>query len=193
MRNELRKTYKLANELFPGISDFCKRCKTCCKTYGWLLEEEAKEFSKRGFPLVKINDSLYCIDSFKRDNKGELILDHIPRCRFYRKGSCSIYKLRPLDCRLFPIKVKFFNRKSVVGISLGCKYVSFLTDPQLKRISKRVINFFQKAPNKVIADYLNLMNQVTLISKPKKFWMEKLIEFDRIGPGKNWDLTKIFL
>ena len=93
--------------LFSGISGVCRNCNTCCKTYGWLLEEEAKNFIKKDYPVIQLNNSLFCIDSFKRDTKGDLILDEIPRCRFYGKRECLINKNKPLDCKLFPIKIKF--------------------------------------------------------------------------------------
>jgi len=189
MRSKLKKTYRLTDKLFPGISDLCEVCKTCCETYGWLLEKEARRFSKRGFPVAKINNLLYCINSLKRNKKGKVVLNQIPRCIFYQKGNCSIYKLRPIDCRLFPIKVKFDNRQSFIGLSLGCKYISSLTKSELKKINKNIINFFKKAPEKIIAEYLNLMYQAYLISKPKKFWMKKLIEIKK----KNgyWQMKKV--
>jgi len=179
MTNELRKTYKLADRLFPGISDLCKQCNTCCKTYGWLLKEEAEEFSKKGYPVVRINNFLYCIDSFIPDKRGKKVLDRIPRCRFYQQRRCLIYQERPLDCRLYPVKVKFGKERSFVGLSLGCKYISCLSEFRKNEVCGNIISFFKKAPKGVIDQYLNLIYGVNLVSKPKKFWFKRLIEIKK--------------
>lgn len=179
LRNKLKKTYELSYELFPGISEFCKKCNTCCKTYGWLLRKEAEEFVKKGCPVAKINNFLYCIDSFAQDKSGKRVLDRIPRCRFYKNRRCLIYKERPLDCRLYPVKVRFGKEGSFIGLSLGCKYISCLPEFRKNRVCENIISFFKKAPKSIIGKYLDLIYQVNLVSKPKKFWLKKLIEIKK--------------
>lgn len=161
--------------LFTGISKACKNCNTCCKTYGWLLEEEAKKFIKKGYPVIQLNNSIFCIDSFKRDKKGNLILDKIPRCRFYRNKRCLIQNEKPLDCKLFPIKIKFQQENCFLGLSLGCKYISNLNEKQKNEIHHRVKKFIKNMPKKERNEYLNLMYNVNKVSKPKRFWIKKLI------------------
>jgi len=163
--------------LFPGISYVCRNCNTCCKTYGWLLREEAKKFIKKGHPVIQLNNSIFCIDSFKRDTKENLILDEIPRCRFYGKRECLINKDKPLDCNLFPIKVKFKGDDCFLGLSLGCKYITNLNNKEKNGIYNRVKDFIEHMPKKDLNNYLNLMHGVNAISKTKKFWMKKLITF----------------
>jgi len=178
VEDNLKKTYLLADKLFPNISNFCKQCNTCCKTYGWLLEEEAAKFTKKGYPVVKINNFLYCIDSFFKNKRGERVLEKIPRCRFYKNKSCLIYKERPLDCRLYPIKIKFGKGNSFIGLSLGCKYISKLDEFKKAKVCENIVNFFKKAPIEIINQYLHMMYQVNLISKPKKFWFKKIIKIE---------------
>lgn len=177
-------------KLFPNISESCKICNTCCKTYGWLLEEEAKKFVIRGYQIIKLNDSLFCIDSFKRDTKGNLILNEIPRCRFYWEKECLIQKDKPLDCRLFPIKIKFYQDSCVLGLSLGCKYIFNLNKKEKNEIYRRVIQFIKEMPKKELNEYLNLMQEIHLISKPKRFWMKKLIKFEK--EEAYWNIINLF-
>lgn len=172
------------DELFPNLSDICKNCDTCCKTYGWLLKKEAKKFIKKGFPVIKLNNSLFCIDSFKKDEKGNLVLEKIPRCRFYGKRECLIQNDKPFDCKLFPIKVKFYDDFCILGLSLGCKYVSSLNKKEKKFLHERIIKFVKEMSKKELDDYLNLMQEVSLISKSKRFWMKKLIKFKK--QGNSW-------
>ncbi len=179
MDKKLKETYRLADKLFPNISESCRHCNTCCKTYGWLLKQEAEEFSKKGYPVVEINKNLHCFDSFIRNKSGRRIFNQIPRCLFYKKGECLIYKERPLDCRLYPIKAKFRQGKTIIGLSLGCKYISSLSEEAKKRLCDNIVIFFRKAPQNVISGYLNLMENVNSISKSKKFWMREIIKIEK--------------
>ena len=188
MNKKLKETYRLADKLFPNIGKSCKNCNTCCKTYGWLLKQEVEEFSKKGYPIIEINKNLYCFDSFIRDKNNKRILNRIPRCLFYKKGECLIHKERPLDCRLYPIKVKFKQNKLIIGLSLGCKYISSLTEEEKEQLCRKVINFFGKVPSIIINSYLNLMENVNFISKPKSFWIRRITEMEK--KGGSWEIIK---
>lgn len=190
MKKELKKIYKLTDQIFPNINNFCKDCNTCCKTYGWLLKKEADEFSKKGYPVVKINN-IYCMDSFKRNKNTEIILDKIPRCVYYKNKRCLIHKEKPLDCRLYPIKIQFNKNRTFIGLSLGCKYISSLSDIKKDKVCQNIIKFFEKSPKNAINKYLNLIQEVYSISKPKNFWMKKLIEIKK--KNSHWEIKKINL
>ena len=93
--------------LFPGISKVCKNCNTCCKTYGWLLEEEAKKFIKKDYPVINLNNSIFCIDSFRRDKKRNFReyrasgKPHRAAFSNRRKAACRRQNLRPCN-KFFP-------------------------------------------------------------------------------------------
>jgi len=176
MRTNLKKAYKIANKLFPNVGKICKNCNTCCRTYGWLLKEEAEDFIKKKYPVIELNKDIFCMDSFKKDKNGKRIINRIPKCIFYRDEKCTIHKNRPLDCRLYPIKIKFKDDKGIIGVSLGCKYILSLSEKEKNKLYKRVINFFKEAPKETIKEYVSLMCKVNKLSRPKKFWMKKLIE-----------------
>jgi len=93
-----------------------------------------------------------------------------------------------LDCRLYPIKIKFKQDKAVIGLSLGCKYISFLTEKKKKELCYRVVIFLKKAPSIISNDYLNLMQSINFISKPKNFWMRKIVEM--IKKKSFWEIVK---
>ena len=179
MKKELLKTYKITEKLFPNINAICKSCDTCCRTYGWLLKEEAKNFIKKGYPVVEINKNLFCIDSFKRDKTGKIIIDKIPRCIFYKKKHCIIHRDRPLDCRLYPLKIKFKNNKIFLGISLGCKYVSSKNKKEKEKIYERAKKYIKQIPYEVLQEYLEIMTKIDKISIPKRFWMKKIAELKK--------------
>lgn len=185
---ELKKTYKLADNIFLGISKFCFGCNTCCGTYGWLLTEEANFFLDKGYPAVVLNGDVHCFDSFISKSDGQRVLNKIPKCLFYNRGKCSIYRERPLDCRLYPIKLGFEGEKVIIYLSLGCKYVSSLTEEEKNRIYWETNCFFTKSPGIVINKYVNLMKKVHGISKPKYFRSVKLAELKR--KTRTWEIIK---
>jgi len=181
MNGKLKRTYELVDKIFPNISKYCNTCKACCKTYGWLLKQESERFSKKGYPIVEINKNFYCFDSFIQNKNNKRILDQIPRCLFYKKDRCLIYQERPLDCRLYPIKVKFNQNRAIIGLSLGCKYISSLTEKGKEQLCYDIIRFFKRAPQDIINDYLNLMEGIYFISKPKSFLMRRIMEMRKEG------------
>jgi Fe-S-cluster containining protein len=183
MKKELSKAYKITEKLFPHIGKICKNCNTCCKTYGWLLKEEAKKFIEKGFPIVEINKSLFCIDSFYRTKRGRIILNKIPRCIFYKKKHCVIHKDRPLDCRLYPLKIKFRNNKIFLGISLGCKYISSKNKKEKEKTYERIKKYIKQIPYEVLQEYIEVMAKVDKISVPKRFWMKKIAELKKGRSG----------
>jgi len=170
----LKKSYSFTINLFPNIGDTCKTCNTCCRTYGWLLKKEAKQFIKLGYPVVELNKNLCCIDSFSKKDNGDRIFDKIPLCRFYKARRCTIQKNKPLDCRLYPLKIKFYGNKAVIGVSLGCKYISNLSNKEKEKLYLDLQNKIQKMPKKDLKNYIDLMYEIYKISKPKRFWMKKL-------------------
>lgn len=178
INKDLCKIYRMVKKLFPQIEKTCIKCNSCCRTYGWLLENEAKDFIEKGLPVVELNKNLFCIDSFKRNKNGKIILNEIPRCIFYKNNRCLIQSIKPLDCRLYPIKMKFKGSKVIIGISTGCKYFSSLNENGKNKLYKKIIYFFKKAPKGVIREYISLMYKVYKLSTPKKFWMKKLIEME---------------
>ena len=189
---DLVKSYKIADKLFPSISNYCYKCRKCCFTYGFLLKEEAKNFIKIGFPVIQLNRKIYCFDSFKRNKKGKRIINKIPRCIFYKNGKCIIYKYRPLDCRLYPLKVRFEQNQGIIGISLDCKYIKSLNFAKREKICFNVIKFLKNIPNALLNDYLETMYMVFKISKKKEFRIKKIIKIIRIKNEK-WYYSRSIL
>jgi len=169
MKKDLIKSYEILKNLFSEIGSECKNCNICCNTYGWLLKGEAKFYLKKGFSLAKINDKINCIDLFQRDKFGNVIMARIPQCRFYKKNRCLIQKIKPLSCRLYPLKIIFIKNEPTWVISTRCKYFSNL-NPNEKKIFLNNVNWaLEKLPPKIKKEYIDLMLDVSKISKKKRF------------------------
>jgi Fe-S-cluster containining protein len=175
MKLKIEKAYKSFSNLFKNIGKVCNRCDTCCRTYGWLLKNEAKKLSKMGYPVVKINNKISCIDSFKRNKNRRIVFEKIPVCRFYKYKRCEIQKNKPLDCRLYPLKLIFEDDKPIWVISLGCKYISSLNEHQMEDLVKKTKIKLEKTPKKVLDEYILLMFDINKISKSKRFWKRRII------------------
>ena len=84
----------------PAASHCCQRIRTTdALEPPFILEREAVAIA-----AVTGDD----LDDFiaPESTEGGLSVKAIDgKCFFYRRGSCSIYELRPLDCRLFPFDI----------------------------------------------------------------------------------------
>jgi hypothetical protein len=69
----------------------------------------------------------------------------------------------------------------IIGLSLDCKYISSLTEKGKEQLCYDIIRFFKRAPQDIINDYLSLMEDIYFISKPKSFWMRKIMEMRKEG------------
>lgn len=102
-----------------GTFNLCQKCvnakATCCSNLEvdspMILPNEAKEIAKS--INLEINDFANCIDFSKmyKDNSFKSLYqmkrqDKSNSCYFYKDCKCSIYNIRPIDCRIFPYDIK---------------------------------------------------------------------------------------
>ena len=95
----------------------CAHCGRCCLEFTGipLIEDDIKSLSKAlDMPGYKIKHKY-----LTRFNRGFFLAQP---CVFYDKGSgCKIYKLRPMNCRLFPAKAILCTDNIIhLGINLAC-------------------------------------------------------------------------
>ena len=115
-----------------GTFNLCHKCvnakATCCSNPSvdspMLIPNEAKEISKVtnkeieefaeniDFASIHNDKTLKNLYQMKRQ-------DNSSACHFYKNCKCSIYDIRPIDCRIFPydIKLEKENSKLIVKIN----------------------------------------------------------------------------
>lgn len=95
-----------------GTFDFCSDCPAhshCCRRIRIHGEMEPPFLSQAEAELIAQRTAGKIIDFaiLQGDSAGQHLaikaLDG--KCHFYRNGICTIYELRPLDCRLFPFDI----------------------------------------------------------------------------------------
>lgn len=77
----------------------CKKCANCCKKMSpCMTRADIRRLANRlGLRVASFKDRF-----LRQDEGGEgLILKSLP-CPFLRDNTCTVYDIRPRDCRLFP-------------------------------------------------------------------------------------------
>lgn len=142
MIKTLRELYKELDQLFLGISKFCWQCKDYdCQGYVWLLPQEAERLYKLGIEVLEVNNSVSFIHCFS-DKGGKINVElYKPQCPYYKGRKCTIYKSRPLACRMYPL-----NFASEDGIIYLVLHLDCLFSRQKGNISfqKQAISLFKK-------------------------------------------------
>ncbi len=117
-------------------NNICKNCKFgCCeKSTPFLLKNERQNYS------------------IKFKNK----------CNYLINSKCSIYKKRPIDCRIFPISLKKFKNKFYWILVKNCplskkinlqKEIEFIEKVYLSKIKKELEDYDKHPCHKWFDDY----------------------------------------
>ena len=93
-------------EIIDGIPFECVKCGKCCKWKGYvfLSDQDVKDLANG----LTDGDKNECLDKYTRTlDKGKyLVLKDKPdsrECTFLENNECSIYEIRPEQCKLFPV------------------------------------------------------------------------------------------
>jgi len=119
----------------------CEDCGKCCLFSQMILSE--KEYKK----ILKKYPDLRSLNAFWRDEEGFLRMRTINReCVFFDKTTkmCSIYELRPMGCRIYPIHYNFEEQRCKFG-ELCPKPKEFYPDEKsFKRACNKLKKYLKK-------------------------------------------------
>ncbi len=145
----LSQLYDALDELYRGIEQDCRDCQDPdCMGYVWLLKKEADRLYERGVPLVQVNNGPTFINSFPAAADGKLDLSvRYPPCSQLCSDSrrCSIYKDRPLVCRLYPLGLETKADGTIVwALHRDCLHIRRMEErrmlPDFERRARNVIS-----------------------------------------------------
>lgn len=124
----LKQFYNELDALYKDIEAKCLECNDPdCVGYIWLLKQEADQLYEQGVPLMEINNESVFIHSFPMMSTGEINVSvKYPLCSQIcsDKRQCSIYKSRPLVCRLYPIGLETTKGGKIVWVlHSDCFYI----------------------------------------------------------------------
>ena len=142
--------------------DICLECGGhCCKLGGVIVtKDEVEAIIERGFPnhFIPLSDDVYGIEwGFEG------------RCNYLTNGGCSIYPVRPLGCRMFPV----VQTRSGEVILVECPLSFHLTKEEL---TKRV-RILKQRPSDILKESEHLREDYfkDLHMRLSKFNYRKLI------------------
>lgn len=136
-KNSLAVLYEEFDRLYADIGPICSSCNFHdCEGYVWLIDQEAELLYNSNVPIVVINDNLCFIHSFE-ESDGKLIVDQPkPPCVWRKNGLCTIYQLRPLVCRMYPVGLADQNGTLMLVLHQDCQFSKILS-------GESKISFFQ--------------------------------------------------
>lgn len=145
-----------------NIKNICVKCgAACCKWEGpWVTAKERAKILKAGFP-----------DYFIEDGKGVYYLKTKRGvCPYLKNKLCSIQKVKPIDCRAWPVFPKIIKgkRKYFVGMCPLTPHLSFKDIKKLKKLA-------EKEPTKLLKLDLELKFPLA----KKRFQKIKLISYEK--------------
>ena len=123
-------------EIFSSDSNVCAKCKaTCCYQGGpTLTKAEKKRILKAGFKnyFIPCHDGKGNVLPYK--NWFDLKIRN-GKCPYLKGCSCSIYKVRPLTCKIWPVfaKIEKCNLKYFV---FACPLAPYLDKKGILKLKK---------------------------------------------------------
>lgn len=110
-----------------SLLEYCRNCKKICCNFGTPIAYPKE------IPLLKKRLKERGIKNHFVRHGGVYIIPEEP-CPYLRKGLCSIEDIKPMECRLFPVKLTFKDRSFSLKLDKSC--------PAAEKLGK---DFFKKA------------------------------------------------
>ena len=103
-------------------------CECCMETEMQLSDKDVKRLEKIGFKR----------DEFSTVIDGVRVLRNVDgKCFFLKNGKCSVYRQRPLGCRLYPVVYDVDEGKAV--IHSFCPYRHEIKKSTVKKVERVLI------------------------------------------------------
>lgn len=175
MYQQLLDLYAQLDTLYRGIFDSV--CASCtdhdCEGYIWLLPEEEAALLDAGIPVVEINGNAWFIHSFPEED-GRLIIDQPkPPCILREGKKCSVYNLRPLVCRMYPVGLVTHDGKVSLVLHEDCAFTRCQDEQAKARFIREVSAVFQglapELTHRILKCYLDVDEVSVLPDGPNAY------------------------
>lgn len=177
-----------SSDLINGTYAFCTRChnegrKCCCASpdvdMPVLLQNEAKK-------LQAINPRTHKMNAFSRAIGNAPIRQmhslsnssNATYCHFYdpNRNKCTIYDIRPTDCRLFPFDIKLDNNTNEYWVGYYSDLCEELPDEETMRLYAHIL----RPQLFLLFPYANIINKSEVCEHLSKASFEKLYRLQQI-------------
>ena len=129
----------MTDHIIFNFRPYCKKCKgLCCKVpyVAFLTPRDIERISKKTL----------CLNFYLKWGSFYFMRIKNNKCIFYDEinQSCSIYDVRPLDCRSYPLLCRYNdNRKLTWRIDFNCPVANFLPSSRIIQMKKVVLTELQ--------------------------------------------------
>lgn len=158
----LKDLYAQFDSLYRDILFTCKGCSDHdCEGYIWLMQEESRTLASNGVSIVELNKSCNLINPFKKNDLEPKDFEQMkPKCPLRENGLCSIYKLRPLVCRMYPFGLTTIAGKTVFVLFKDCKFIREMDNIEKAEFANRAIGIIYDCSkslyNKIVKAYSDM-------------------------------------
>jgi len=161
MNDQLFKLYALFDSLYEDILPYCVNCKDHdCKGFVWLLKKEADLLFEKNTPILEINDGIFFIHSFEEIDGEILINKPKPPCVLKKENLCSLYKNRPLVCRMYPVGFAVVNDEISIVLHSDCNFSRCMSKAEKNVFFQKVIEILRRIPanffDEIVTNYANV-------------------------------------
>lgn len=122
----LKRLRKEIDMLYTDIFSSCLSCSyKCCQGFINVLPREIENIVDNGIEIIEINDEVYFLNNFEKDEKDIPVLNvFAPKCLMRDcEKKCTINKIKPIVCSLYPIiPDRAEDGKLVWALHLDCAY-----------------------------------------------------------------------
>ncbi|MBD3225444.1 MAG: hypothetical protein GF313_11975 [Caldithrix sp.] len=155
MNPDLLKLYSEFDYLYRDIGLICRDCRDHdCEGYVWLLKDETESLLDIDVQIVEINDNTSFIHSFEEEGDVVRVDKLKPPCRLREAGLCTIYKNRPLVCRMYPVGLVTDKDDVVVALHQDCGYARRLNKSDKQLFFQRVLGILRRTPKALLREWL---------------------------------------
>jgi len=168
---------KYLGKFLIECEEHCINCKyPDCMGYIWLLKQEKDQLLKNGIDVLNINNQINFINFLNNNQEiNDVIKCKYPKCLYRSEdGKCSIQKIKPLACKLYPISLAMVGATLCWTLNLDCAYSQYLI--KSGNIKVFIYNFYKfiNLIDKIIYyDIIKICKEVENVTKnpdgPNKF------------------------
>jgi Fe-S-cluster containining protein len=140
--------HKMHRELFDKVD--CIACSNCCiLTRIALTPKDIEKISRRLGMMKDVFSAKY----LRRNDDGDMEIYETP-CPFHTEKGCSIYDIRPQDCRTYPHTNKTEITSRLIGLVNNCEIC-----PVVFEIFERLKNIYHDAFEEYKKEYAYLFER----------------------------------
>ena len=150
-----------------GTYNYCTQCKikhNCCCDFDKCIDNIIITNKEKEIIVNRVGENMERVFQQINDKSYNIVSDNSV-CPFYKNG-CTIYDIRPIDCRLFPYDIKEINNKYYLvkyELPCGSKNVNEFVDDIVSELITIIDTYTDKKNNEKLSGLsYNIINKINI-------------------------------